>query len=311
MRALAALLALLLTASLALAAEGTRYRVLREAKVDSDAVMLSDLVENAPASWSKVLVGAAPRAGRATQFSAELIRSRAQVVVSAASLDVEGPVTVRHSGREVTREEVEEAVTAAVAKRFGESVALDFDSVTLPNAVTEGETALRVRLPRGNLPTRTTLWVDVEVNGKVEGRASARVECRSSELRYVVVLTRAVKRGETIRTSDLELREGEGRLGTLTAIEQAAGKAATRSINAGSVLQEAQVADPILVEKGQAVRLVARVGRITATTVGKSLDKGAYGETVSVQNTASGQVVRAVVKEAGVAEALSRGGEVN
>lgn len=311
MRPLILVLALLALAACAFADLPARYAVETTATVTGESVVLADLVPNAPATWSRVLIGASPRPGRTTQFSAELVRARAQAVVDPSRLELAGPVTVKRAGREITRDEIETAVGDALAKRYGDSVNVSFESVTLPTPINDGNVEFKVRLPRGNLPTRTTLWVDVEVNGQIEARASARVECRAKDAPYVVVLTRQVKRGETIRPSDLELREGEGRQGALTSIEQAVGKSAVRSMGVGSVLSEGQLIDPILVEKGQTVRLMARVGRITAIANGKSLEKGSMGDTVSVQNTSSGQVVRGVVREAGMVEALAQGAEVN
>lgn len=310
MKTFVALAALLMAVS-AVAAEAQPLAVRAESEVRGESVTLADVVENAPAGFSKVTLGASPRPGRSAKFSAAWVRSKAAAVSEGADLEIPEAVTVTRPGRELGREEVEAAVFSAIEKKYGDEYEVRIENVTLPPTMNDGELALDVKLPRGRLMTKSTICVDALIDGRVEGRALARIETRSAFAPQVVVLARPVKKGAIIRAEDLMMSNAPAKAGALTDAEAAVGRAATRTLSAGTVVTADQVVSPSLVTKGQTVRLVARVGRITATATGKALGQGAMGETVSVENSASGQVVQGIVREAGLVETLAPAAEVN
>lgn len=310
MKTLAALAAILLAAS-AFAAEGEPLRVRAESEVRGESVTLADVVEDAPAGFSKVVLGASPRPGRSVKFGAAWVRSKVAAVVGGPTVEVPEVVTVTRPGRELVREEVEAALFSAIGKKYGDEYEVKIESVTLPPTMNDGELALDVKLPRGRLMTKSTVCVDALIDGKVEGRALARIEARSSSAPQVVVLVKSVKKGAVIRPADVALSDAPAKTGALTEVEAAIGRAATRTLGAGTVVTADQVVTPTLVAKGQTVRLVARVGRITATATGKALGPGTMGEAVSVENSTSGQVVQGIVREAGLVETTATFAEVN
>lgn len=311
MKTLAALLIALFAATSAFAEGAEKLRVLAECEVYSDSVTLADVVENAPAGFDRVVLGASPRPGRTVKYNAEWVRAKAANVTDVAALEVPEVVLVTRPGRDLTREEVEAAVFSALEKRYGDEYEVTIESVSLPPTLNDGELALDVRLPRGKLMTKTSLPVDALVNGKVEGHALARIETRLSNAPQVVVVVNSVRRGSVIRSSDVELSSVPARKGSLTETEAAVGRAAARTLSPGTVLTADQLTEPTLVAKGQTVRLVARVGRVMATASGKALGAGALGDTVSVENATSGQVVQGVVREAGLVETIAPAMEVN
>jgi len=167
--------------------------------------------------------------------------------------------------------------------------------------VPEGEVDLVPRLPRGPVPSPATVWVDVRVDGVRKGRGWVRVEILRA--RPVVVLARDVRRGEVLSADDVEVKPASpgGRPG-LADPRAVLGKRLRRTLRAGAVLTERDVETVPVVERGDLVRLVARVGAITATTLGRAVEAAGIGERVRVENLSSGRTVAGVVREAGVVD---------
>lgn len=80
-----------------------------------------------------------------------------------------------------------------------------------------------------------------------------------------------------------------------TALADAVGQQTTRLIRTGQVLSPRLLALPPLVEKGNQVVIIARKGKLTASTQGVALENGGKGEQIEVQNSSSGKTIRAVV----------------
>ena len=82
----------------------------------------------------------------------------------------------------------------------------------------------------------------------------------------------------------------------------AVGQTSRRSLRAGDVLRNNSLTAPVLVKRGDAVVMIARIDGIEISTAGEALDTGARGATVRVRNNASGQTVRMRVTAPGTVE---------
>lgn len=100
----------------------------------------------------------------------------------------------------------------------------------------------------------------------------------------------------------LERRDVTNIADALGAPELALGQTTRRSLRAGEVLRASMLTAQVLVKRGDAVVMVARLEGIEVTTAGQALDAGARGAIVRVKNAASGQTVRMRVQAAGVVE---------
>ncbi len=267
--------------------------------VQGETLFLAQVVPGVSDRWADVSLGPAPRPGRRRTLSASWIRRRAeQAGAPIGAVPVPERVVVERPGSRISRSQVVDAVQVAVASRLGPDEQLRIRSVGLPPMVPDGDLALRVRLPDGPLPSPATLWVDVAVDGVRQGRAWARVEVFRS--RPVLVVVRDVGRGEVLGPEDVEVRAGDGRAGALVDPQQAVGRRARRTLRAGSPVRARDLEVVSVIDRGGLVRLVARVGGITATTVGRALGDAGIGETVRVENLASGRTVSGIVQADGV-----------
>jgi flagella basal body P-ring formation protein FlgA len=82
----------------------------------------------------------------------------------------------------------------------------------------------------------------------------------------------------------------------------AAGQTSRRMLRAGDVLRNSSLSAPVLVKRGDAVVMIARIEGIEVSTAGEALDAGAKGATIRVRNSASGQTLRMRVVAPGTVE---------
>jgi flagella basal body P-ring formation protein FlgA len=120
----------------------------------------------------------------------------------------------------------------------------------------------------------------------------------------VVVMAAPVAANETLTDAHLTVGQRD-----ITSIADpvidpidAVGQTSRRSLRAGDVLRNSSISAPVLVKRGDAVVMVARIEGIEVSTAGEALDAGARGATVRVRNSTSGQTLRMRVTGAGTVE---------
>lgn len=121
----------------------------------------------------------------------------------------------------------------------------------------------------------------------------------------VLVTTRALNRGESVRAGDVRLeRKDLSRLhyGYLTRPDAAVGKVLKRGYLAAQVIQPNQLAAPLMVKRGQQVTLLAQSGGIEIRMGGKALGDGAAGDRIQVRNNSSDRIVEGEVIAKGVVQ---------
>ncbi|GAA0758950.1 flagellar basal body P-ring formation chaperone FlgA [Ideonella azotifigens] len=77
------------------------------------------------------------------------------------------------------------------------------------------------------------------------------------------------------------------------------GMSPRRALRAGQVLQKRMLSAPLLVRRGESVRIVARSGPVEVTNAGEAMDPGRLNETVRVRNSRTGRILRARITGAG------------
>jgi flagella basal body P-ring formation protein FlgA len=103
------------------------------------------------------------------------------------------------------------------------------------------------------------------------------VRARVSAL--VVVAAAPAAANEVLHEAQLtvERRDVSNIADPVAAPAQAVGQTARRTLRSGDILRSSQLARPILVRRGDAVRMVARRDGIEASAAGEALDAGARG----------------------------------
>jgi flagella basal body P-ring formation protein FlgA len=122
---------------------------------------------------------------------------------------------------------------------------------------------------------------------RITGNESAEpvfVVAKVARMNSVVVASRRIEQGSLIGAADVEL-QAEANVPTtaIHAVELVIGKEATRAIEAGTILQASQTRSPLLVQRGEMVKVSARTGGITVSTFAVVQQNGAMGDLVQVQ----------------------------
>ncbi len=279
---------------------GELYEVAARVSVDADLLTLADLAPEAPEGWRAVALGRAPRPGGERVLQRDWVLQRARQVGGAEALEVPEQIVVSRPGRAVEREDVVAAVREALVAQIGDQEQLQVQSVGLPGPVPTGALEYRVQLPRGPLPSPATVWVDVLVDGERAGRAWVRLEVFRS--RPVLVLVHNGRRGQELTRDDVEVRGGNAVPGALTDPAEALGKRLARGLKAGSPLTARDLETVPVVDRGDTLLLVARVGGVTASLPGRAMEPAGIGDMLRVESLSSGQTLSGVLRDGGVVE---------
>ena len=120
----------------------------------------------------------------------------------------------------------------------------------------------------------------------------------------VVVMAAPVAANELL--SDDHLTVGQRDITTIAdpvvSARDAVGQTSRRSLRAGDVLRSSSLTAPVLIKRGDAVVMIARIEGIEVSTAGEALDVGAKGATIRVRNSSSGQTLRMRVVAPGMVE---------
>jgi flagella basal body P-ring formation protein FlgA len=148
----------------------------------------------------------------------------------------------------------------------------------------------------------TRMRFAVRCPGPGAGRLEYIVRARISA--SVVVLVAPVAANEVL--TDAHLTVGQRDITSIAdpviAPNDAVGQTSRRSLRAGDVLRNSSLTAPVLVKRGDAVVMIARIEGIEVSTAGEALDAGAKGATIRVKNSSSGQTLRMRVVAPGTVE---------
>lgn len=165
-------------------------------------------------------------------------------------------------------------------------------------------TSLHATVPNRSTPTS---MVTVQVRCAQPGGWIVRVPLRLQLFRSVLVTVRPLQRGDGIRPGDVRAEErditrlGYGYIGSLDQIQ---GRILARPLVSGSVLTPAAMGGRRMVQAGDHVQLIARIGDISVRTNGVALGGGDDGARLRVRNESSGRIIDAMVTAPGVVTAL-------
>ncbi|MEW6146626.1 MAG: flagellar basal body P-ring formation chaperone FlgA [Bradyrhizobium sp.] len=274
--------------------------------VTSDVVRIGDLIENA-GSAASIPVYRSPDLGTTGTLTAAQVLSvlRAKQVIGVMTGDVK-EVQVTRLARTLASKDIENAVAAALERRFGLGDAANI-TVTFDRSVAE------MRLDASNtgalLPAATRydarsgrFDIAFEIaNDSNPAPTKLRFTGTAIETVEVAVLTRDVDRAELLKSSDLSLerRPKAEVTGEPASRDRSVGMELRRAMRAGTPIRAADVVRPNFVVRDQAVTIIYQMPGLYLTTRGKATESGAEGDTVSVLNLQSKRTLTGVVTARG------------
>lgn len=152
--------------------------------------------------------------------------------------------------------------------------------------------------------SKRVLWrLRYEVSCPADSGWTVTATVKASVIVPVVTSVQMLERGRTIGEQDIALSEQNVALlqGEIyTSPEAVDGMIVKRRINAGQPITAGQLDQPVLIERGQQVMLIASHQGIEARAPGEALKQGRKGEIIRVRNLSSQRVVDARVESAGI-----------
>ncbi|VBB12456.1 flagellar basal body P-ring formation chaperone FlgA [Burkholderia stabilis] len=156
------------------------------------------------------------------------------------------------------------------------------------------------------LPTGARLWGRTTVGVRCAGERpwTVYLQAKVTVQATYYVAARQIAPGEPLTAADLVARDGDLTvlpLAVITDPAQAVGSTALARISAGLPLRQDMLKSAASVSAGQTVRVVAAGPGFTISAEGSALANAAPGQSVRVR-MAAGQIVTAIVKDAGTVE---------
>ena len=199
--------------------------------------------------------------------------------------------------------QVEEAARAQLEKQAAASGLGDarFELTVVPPRVAP---ACPVPVEVDTLDTRQASRMRFAVRCPQAGSSRLEYIVRARISAPVVVLVAPVAANEPLTDAHLAVAQRDITIiaDPVVAAQDAVGQTSRRSLRAGDVLRSSSLTAPVLVKRGDAVVMIARIEGIEVSTAGEALDGGAKGSTIRVKNSASGQTLRMRVLAPGMVE---------
>ena len=286
--------------ALAVGARGEtgRLSIGREAIVGGDVIRVRDVatLEGAAAeALGDVPLGPAPAAGDTRTLDGAVVLGvlrRNGLDPAALVYSIAPSVRVRRASQELAPDVVRQAVAAYVGEVLGDAAA--------DATVREVDLSGPVRVPLGTVgvrvvaatPERLCGRVSVQLEVSVDGRQVKTVWAAADVERYatVVVLRRALARGEVVDAADVETARrdlSQVPRDALTLPADAVGQLARAAIPAYVPLRREHVAVAPVVRRGDVVLMIAERPGLRVTAAGEVRDDGPPGAQVRVVNRAS------------------------
>ncbi|MGL4860764.1 MAG: flagellar basal body P-ring formation chaperone FlgA, partial [Enterobacteriaceae bacterium] len=123
----------------------------------------------------------------------------------------------------------------------------------------------------------------------------------------VVVAKRTLQRGEKLAANDIELKKRNITSlhnGYITDPDDVMGLSVKKRIRDMQPISLSQLDQPMLVDRGQQVTILAGQDGIEIKTLGEAMKKGRKGDLIKVRNLSSGKVVTATVVDLGVVRVM-------
>ena len=279
-----------------------------ETTIASDTVRLGDLIDNAGDAAS-IPVFHAPELGASGTIQAYRVLEVARKN-GIAHIDTRGlqEITIFRAARMIPIADLEAAVADAAVRHLGlakpADVTIRFDRDVRALQIEPGANE-SPRIARFAYDAHSNRFEGVvEVQGSLSLRRNpVRVSGALMETAEIVVVARALNRGETLRDSDILIERRprvEVASDVVTKSSAVIGQAARRALRPGQTLRAADLMKPDLVGRNEAVTIVFEMRGITLTARGKAMDAGAEGDIVSVLNPQSKRVLQATVRGPGL-----------
>jgi flagella basal body P-ring formation protein FlgA len=128
------------------------------------------------------------------------------------------------------------------------------------------------------------------VDDKNNRDRSVYVPFRAIKKTKVFILTHSGKKNDVLRPESVTTKEtlfNEKKPGYPSRLDDIVGRTLKKDIAAGTVITYSMLDDPVVIQKGEIVNIVAENKKLMVQTKGKAMEKGRVGDSIRVKNTLS------------------------
>lgn len=291
------LLATLIGAGQALAQNTMRLKA--EITVSGDTIRLDQLIEGIGEKGHVALFRAPLPGHRGTIRADRILDAAREVGIRGIEAGEVSAVRVVRPGRTISRDEMQLAISRAAMERGSlgnlDIVIDDHHAARMVDA--SRADAIRIAsfnrdLRSGRFDARLTLA------GAGEPADGWTITGSIVEMREVAVPATDIERGEAIQAKDLVLVKRPAAQVAADIVRPLAdliGMVPRRTLKAGEFVRSADLAKPVLVEKGALVSVTYQARGLSLSMRGRAQASGSQGDIVKVQNIQSKKIVEGVV----------------
>lgn len=130
----------------------------------------------------------------------------------------------------------------------------------------------------------------VEVEGKNNKDRSFYVPFRAISKTKIFVLTHSGKKNDVLRPESITAKEtvlNDKKPAYPSKLEDIVGRTLKKDVTAGTVITYSMLDDPVVIQKGEIVNVVAENKKLMVKTKGKAMEKGKVGDSIRVRNVHS------------------------
>lgn len=287
-------------------AETREVKVAEYARVSGERVLLGDVAtlrgfsKEEDARLSELYLARAPRPGEKSELNNTYLRRLLLARAPQAALSLPARVVVEREAKRVSAAELRQMLTDEAARIAG----VPAERVVIGRMSQSGDWLLPVK--------DAQLLVSFPAGARFRGQTTAKLSAISPQGRAIdsyitaevtiksmaVLVKRAVARGKSVGSEDVELYESDSsRLppGAFTRLEDVVGQEAQAPLVPGAIVSEGAIVAPLLIKRGAVVRLIAENGELRIETRGIALEPGRQGQTIRAKNLQSQKAVYGAV----------------
>lgn len=281
------------------------------ATVNGPHILLGDIAHIQPAgeesaALAQLPVAAAPAPGKSKELYTVSVINGLRNRPEAAEVDWQGSQTtvVQRQGVSLTQEQLQAIIEQYLSENRSRlpKAEVRFTSMRAPEELIlpAGTLSWQVTPARPGIMGSASFSIAFAVDGKpattcvVRGRLEAIAE--------VVTAAVPLHKGEVITESNITLQQQDigGLESPFTAKEQLLGMQVARTVNAGTVLEQAHIVSPAIIKSGEMVKIVAQKGSLQLSTNGLAKTDGRLGEVITVKNISSNKLIHCRVDGPGI-----------
>ncbi|MCX7822991.1 MAG: flagellar basal body P-ring formation chaperone FlgA [Syntrophobacterales bacterium] len=284
-------------------------------EVSRGGVYLSDIINPAsiPSDWvdhfSSIYIGEAPQVGEVKYVQVELLRSYLKKIVegNGQSFDrveviIPSEIVVTRKSTNIPKEEIEQAFRDYVIKHISwNSENIEIKNIKLSGlpVVPVGERVIKVtsesqELTGGNV----TLNFQITVDGRPV--QSFNVTGLVDLYDNVFHVVKDITRGSILQPQDIVIKRAkvtDDPKGYAKRELDALGKKVLKDFSAGEPLRLSYLDNPVVINKGDIVKLVVSKPGLVLTAKGEAKSDGRIGDRVKVMNISSKRIIQGWVKD--------------